>query len=72
MSLSSSEWVSVNDSLPDDLTQVLVYTNHGYMFTARRAVIESKNSRPDDGAYERITHWMSMPSPPKELRGEVN
>lgn len=71
---TSTQWVSVEDRLPEDGEKVLVfgkcrcskvkpYTNTAYYYDA------SNKPYWDMGCYKQdevITHWMPLPEPPKE------
>ena len=67
-------WVSVDDRMPEDGETVLVYSNFGEIFTCRKPVIVSKNSRDEHQdligvgkiKYEIFTHWQPLPEPPKQ------
>lgn len=62
----NSEWISVNDRLPDEYTDVLFF-NSGYRlhFIGR---VYDKNEKTfwDQQAdkHTKVTHWMPLPTPP--------
>lgn len=63
-------WISVKDRLPEDITDVLAYSDrnggeHAIMWNSKRG------SRPHwvrGGGLvcENVTHWQPLPAPPKE------
>lgn len=68
-----NRWISVEEELPENGVQVLVFSNNGEIFTSRRAVIVSHNSRNSRkeqcGAIlecMHFTHWMPLPKSPKD------
>lgn len=73
-----SEWISVEDGLPDSKTQVLVYWRpvdykdrpfHREIIIAELSRMETKwwaNNRYYSTVY--ITHWMPLPEPPETRR----
>ena len=62
------EWVSVEDRLPEDDSDVLAYLRIGEesrIFPANYAKGMWFDCVFNTPATERITHWMPMPQPPK-------
>lgn len=57
-----SEWVSVDDKLPDEDENVLA-GNYPFGIIHINRLIDKKNSK---WLYGSITHWMPLPEPPKE------
>ena len=65
---AQSEWISVEDRLPETETSVLVCTERGYIFlswASNEDVFWFYNEDEDD----RVTHWQPLPEPP-ETRGK--
>lgn len=67
-----SQWISVEERLPEEGITVLVVTNFGDVYTCRLPVIIAKNSKEESpvGKRERFTHWMPLPLPPAPEGGE--
>lgn len=67
-------WISVKDRLPDDASDVLAYYDDSECETRIAPVNYYKGvwydcvfNRPlDTLGQQKITHWMSLPEPPKE------
>ena len=57
-------WVSVKDRLPEIGKLALVYGSCGEMTVARHI---TGNEWIVPGMFSRVTHWMTMPEPPKEV-----
>ena len=55
-----TEWISVKDRLPDDGTKVLLYLDYGMI---EASWYDSSYYMP---FWNRVTHWMPLPEPPKE------
>ena len=55
-----SEWISVDDDMPDPYVSVLVHRKDGIVFTD--FVLASTGEFVQEG----ITHWMPLPEPKKE------
>ena len=65
---AQSEWISVEERLPETETSVLVFTERGYIFlswASNEDVFWFYNEDEDD----RVTHWQPLPEPP-ETRGK--
>lgn len=78
-----SEWISTNDSLPDDLVSVLVkqsycddimvaFLRDGFWIERCEnkvvngdAWVDTTICAKSSPEYDRITHWMPLPEPPK-------
>lgn len=64
-----SEWISVDDRLPDIYEEVLVYADSEVRYCkyiANKFVFEAYSSYGDcDDEYFNATHWMPLPSPPE-------
>ena len=58
-----SEWISVKDKLPDTYVCVLVHYDDGNMLVD--AVGSNREWMDEDFRCGNITHWMSIPEPPK-------
>ncbi|WP_395504763.1 DUF551 domain-containing protein [Ectopseudomonas hydrolytica] len=63
-----SEWISVDDRLPEPNTPVLAYSKSWGVFFAFR---KNRNVSPwlcldGDACNTKITHWMPKPPPPQE------
>ena len=56
------EWISVKDRMPEENTTVLVATDYGIVFQCLYAYDGWDSWKGDE---ENITHWQSMPNPPK-------
>jgi hypothetical protein len=73
---SKSEWVSVKDRLPDDDSEYLISMYHRFMiggiykkYTGRfvaKYYAEYKEWRIMNDVCTSVTHWMPLPTPPKE------
>lgn len=77
------EWINVNERLPEDDKEVLIYIKHadypcqalytdGYWVVSRQVRDTAKDgdmSQPSIPlwATKDITHWMPLPEPPKQL-----
>lgn len=64
---TESQWISVEERLPEGYKPVLVVTNFGDVYTCRLPVIIAKNSKEESsvGKRERFTHWMPLPPAPE-------
>lgn len=64
---TESQWISVEERLPDEGVTILVTTNFGDIYTCRLPVIIAKNSKEESPEYkrERFTHWMPLPPAPE-------
>ena len=63
-----SEWISVEDRLPEKNTSVLVSTDNGIVFQCLYAY---DGWDLWEGNEVNITHWMPLPEPPNaDMRGE--
>lgn len=63
---AQSEWISVEERLPETETSVLVCTERGYIFlswASNEDVFWFYNEDEDD----RVTHWQPLPEPPEEI-----
>ena len=58
-----SEWISVKDTLPELEQEVLVYANREYL---KRKIHTHFYWCLADFEDLKITHWMPLPTPPKE------
>ncbi len=61
-----SEWIRVEDRLPDPRTYdtVLAYTRSGKIQIRH---VSRRNSLPTRGV-SGVTHWMPLPEPPEEAK----
>ena len=60
---AQSEWISVQDRLPDTETTVLVCTERGYIFTSWASDVDVFWFY-DEEEDDRVTHWQPLPAPP--------
>lgn len=60
------KWISVEEMLPDDCIDVLVFTRSGY--TSSISIAHALKGRwfSKGIPVETVTHWMPLPEPPKE------
>ena len=70
--VSMSQWVSVNDRLPDCKGEYLVAYHPCYWDNVKEETVVGYDSyrggaRWARNKYQRVTHWMPMPEPPKPL-----
>lgn len=67
MDSTMSAWISVEDRLPEDLRDVLVYAEHltGGVRTVERAYCNQYGDWQEVNG-KTVTHWMPLPEPPKE------
>ena len=66
-----SQWISVNDRLPERSGDVLVCYGEYYMsvlsYSWRHKAFNAFDSLPtSENRIESVTHWMPLPEPPKE------
>ena len=65
------EWISVDERLPEDWTDVLVLSRFGFLETAVYTGTPGKWRAGWNGDMlesDSITHWMPLPQPPKGER----
>ena len=64
-----SEWISVEDRLPEDNDEVLTFSL-GEVFVTRYWKLTSQWLASDARATHlaKVTHWMPLPEPPKDQR----
>lgn len=60
---AQSEWISVQDRLPETETTVLVCTERGYIFTSWASDVDVFWFY-DEEEDDRVTHWQPLPAPP--------
>lgn len=60
---AQSEWISVQDRLPEIDTTVLVCTERGYIFTSWASDVDVFWFY-DEEEDDRVTHWQPLPAPP--------
>jgi hypothetical protein len=75
------EWISVNDRLPDNSDEVLIYVGHdivqAYLLNGKWKGSVNVTDNMNDGyvndrvisiqgdIFDYVTHWMPLPEPPK-------
>jgi hypothetical protein len=59
-----SKWVSVDDELPNDGEEVLMYMNDGAVMSDIKCH-SGRYSNKYGFERSRVTHWMPLPEPPK-------
>lgn len=66
-----SEWISVNDSLPCDGQNIIAFVDSAFVVAAqyRNGCFYDVLKDADGSLFETVsrdvTHWMSLPEPPK-------
>ena len=68
-----TEWISVKDRLPEDITNVLVFGEYWKVMIAQldffngdgKAWYEKNGGFRGHVDSDNITHWMPLPEPPK-------
>ena len=71
------EWISVKDNIPNEFSMVLIYIADNSL-TGVAMLMKSTDAfgnkisyfaeiYGDNGVIEGVTHWMLLPSPPKDL-----
>ena len=68
--VSVPQWISVKDRLPDDNDRVIAFRPYEAEVSAYRYCVKWGWSLKTSMSYNRITHWMPLPEPPEEGRGE--
>ena len=66
-----NEWISVEERLPKEMQEVLVYRGHHSGLTNTYTYLGNHGWEDDHGYWGRtddegITHWMPLPAPPTE------
>lgn len=69
-SVSAPQWISVKDRLPDDNDRVIAFRPYEAEVSAYRYCVKWGWSLKTSMSYNGITHWMPLPEPPEEGRGE--
>lgn len=68
--VSVPQWISVKDRLPDDNDRVIAFRPYEAEVSAYRYCVKWGWSLKTSMSYNGITHWMPLPEPPEEGRGE--
>ena len=61
-----SEWISVDDKLPENMNDVLVVISLGIMFVAWYDSFYENVWMYNGSTLHNVTHWMPLPEPPKK------
>ena len=69
-------WISVEDRLPEDETEVIIFVQHKigwYRVFGWHDEYGWHSSAEEfgDGESDFVTHWMPLPEPPEEVSGDV-
>ena len=65
----SDRWKPIAESLPDDDLTVLVALDDGYVWPAFMDGEQWHYVTADPIEDVKVTHWMNMPEPPREIDG---
>ena len=66
-----SEWISVEDRLPEDTSIVLIAHRGGVSFGWFNGSYWERGAATKHRAIKTVTHWMPMPEPPMGDKGNV-
>ena len=64
-----NNWIKISDQLPEQLNQVLIYSERGIEFAyllKNLDVFMINHTIRSDKNFVKITHWMPLPNPPQE------
>ena len=64
-----AEWISIEDKKPEEYGSYIVAAHDGHILRVTVAAWQKRAKRwglTSKRAYWRVTHWMPLPSPPKE------
>ena len=61
-----SEWISVEDKLPQEKVRVLLFDNGGFGIMSGRLGSAGWYLEGDLDKYANVTHWMPLPEPPEQ------
>ena len=64
VSQTMSEWISVEDRLPEDGVEVLAYDTDHEIYALAERCLDSLRASDESTYYLRPTHWMPLPEPP--------
>lgn len=78
--MNDTKWISINERVPEGYRDVIVHVKDGAVFMAKfnSALIEPwrwkfyfedvglSHPHPEMRGAHTVTHWMPLPSPPKE------
>lgn len=59
-----TNWISVNDRMPDDKQICLVYNAKGWAFESSKIVLSQYRTKYKSFSMGIATHWMPLPAPP--------
>lgn len=63
-------WISVKDSMPEQFTEVIIFTTKGNVTCAyldEEDWMHEEDERVADWNIGEVTHWQSLPKPPKTI-----
>ena len=64
-----NSWISVKDSMPEQFTEVIIFTTKGNVTCAylyEEDWRHEEDERVADWNIGEVTHWQPLPEPPKE------
>lgn len=61
-----SEWISVQNELPEKLTRVIIFDNGGFGAVTGRLGSSGWYLEGSLDFHANITHWMPLPEPPEQ------